>query len=243
MARIKNEEEHAAKQNQIIDVAQRLIYTKGYEQMTIQDVLDGTQMSKGAFYHYFASKEALLEAMLDRMVGEVMQLVHPIVYDPLLSALEKLRRYFAASTIWKSERRALLYQLVRSWYADENTYARQKFFDKALARNNVVMTHMIRQGVQEGVLTTPFPDQVGEVINGLFQHMGEHLAALLLSTDPAPGRLEHLEGTIAVYADALERVLGAPPGSLPLMTDKAILRDWLTVPEAAEPVRAAAMAL
>src|SRR5713226_1866230 len=232
MARIIKEEEYAAKRNQIIDVAQRLIYTKGYEQMTIQDVLDGTQMSKGAFYHYFASKEALLEALLERMVDEVMRLVDPIVYDPRLPALEKLRRYIAASTQWKTERRALMYQLVRTWYADENTYARQKFFAKAMARNNVVMTHMSRQGVQEGVLNTPFPDHVGDVINGLFQQMGETLAALLLSAEPAAERLERVESTIAVYADALERVLGAPPGSLPLLTDTAILREWLSVPEA-----------
>jgi hypothetical protein len=181
--------------------------------------------------------------LLDRMVDEVMQLVHPIVYDPHLPALEKLRRYFAASTIWKTERRALMYKLVRTWYADENTYARQKFFDKALARNNVVMTHMIRQGVQEGVLNTPFPDQVGDVINGLFQHMGEQLAVLLLSAEPDAERLERLASTIAVYTDALERVLGAPAGALPLLSDKAIMKDWLTVPEAAEPVPAAAMAV
>ena len=44
---------HAVRRNEILDVAQRLIYTKGYEQMTIQDILDGLQISKGAFYHYF----------------------------------------------------------------------------------------------------------------------------------------------------------------------------------------------
>jgi hypothetical protein len=41
----------------------------------------------------------------------------------------------------------------------------------------------------------------------------------------------------------LERVLGAPAGSLPLLNDPAILREWLELPAAAEPVPAAAMAL
>ena len=67
MARILKEEEYTVKRNEILDVAQRLIYTKGYEQMTIQDMLDDLQISKGAFYHYFDSKQAVLEALVERI--------------------------------------------------------------------------------------------------------------------------------------------------------------------------------
>ena len=70
MARIVKEQAYAVKRNEILDVAQRLVYTKGYEQMTIQDILDGLPISKGAFYHYFDSKQALLEALIERMLKE-----------------------------------------------------------------------------------------------------------------------------------------------------------------------------
>jgi hypothetical protein len=40
-----------------VETSQGLVYTKGYEQMTIQDILDDLQISKGAFYHYFGSKK------------------------------------------------------------------------------------------------------------------------------------------------------------------------------------------
>src|SRR5258706_16081368 len=94
MARAIKEDEYAAKRNQILDMVQRLIYTQGYEQMTIQDVLDGLQMSKGAFYHYFRSKPALLEALVERTVDQIEQVLTPIVQDPHLDALEKLRQFF-----------------------------------------------------------------------------------------------------------------------------------------------------
>src|SRR5665647_2543286 len=68
MARVIKE--HAVRRGEILDVAQRLVYSKGYEQMTVQDILDGLQISKGAFYHYFGSKPALLEALIERMLGE-----------------------------------------------------------------------------------------------------------------------------------------------------------------------------
>ena len=101
MARIVKEEEYAEKRNAILDVAQRLIYTKGYEQMTIQDILDDLQISKGAFYHYFDSKQALLEAMIERMGEEMEQFLMLIVHDPMLSALDKFQRFLATANRWK----------------------------------------------------------------------------------------------------------------------------------------------
>ncbi len=43
------------------------IQSQGYERMSIQDVLDDVGASRGAFYHYFDSKQALLEAVIERM--------------------------------------------------------------------------------------------------------------------------------------------------------------------------------
>jgi len=67
MARIVKEEEYNAKRNEILDMALSLIYSQGYEQMAIQDILDGLHISRGALYHYFDSKQALLDALVDRM--------------------------------------------------------------------------------------------------------------------------------------------------------------------------------
>ena len=53
MARTVKEQEYAEKRNEILDAAQRLVYTKGYERMTIQGILADLQISSGAFYHYF----------------------------------------------------------------------------------------------------------------------------------------------------------------------------------------------
>lgn len=38
----------------------------GYDRLCIQDILNATGVSKGAFYHYFDSKQNLSEALVDR---------------------------------------------------------------------------------------------------------------------------------------------------------------------------------
>ena len=68
MARTVNLVEHAVRRDTFVDAALGLIQSKGYEEMSIQDVLDEVGASRGAFYHYFDSKTALLEAVLERIV-------------------------------------------------------------------------------------------------------------------------------------------------------------------------------
>ena len=230
MARIVKEQEYAVKRNAILDVAQRLVYTKGYEQMTIQDMLDDLQISKGAFYHYFDSKQAVLEALVERRGEEVVQLLLPIVHDPVLGALEKLRRFFPTLAQWKTARKDFILALMHILYADENALFRQKARALAVKRVTPLMTTVIRQGIQEGVLTTSYPDQVGEVILSLVLDLGDTIAWLLLSWEPRrDDDVRRVESTVAAYTDALERALGAPTGSLPLV-DAQTLQEWFVSP-------------
>ena len=233
MARTVKEEDYAARRNAILDSAQRLVYTRGYEQMAIQDILDDLRISKGAFFHYFHSKQALLEALIERMVGEAERILTPIVDDPGLPALEKLQLLFATANRWKIEQKGFLLALLRIWYTDENAIVRQKVLAASYPRVTPMLTAIIRQGIQEGVLTTPYPDQVGEVVMSLMQGLGDSFSLTLLSFDRG-GDARCLEGMVAAYTDALERVLGAPAGSITLI-DSETMREW--VGEGVEGVR------
>lgn len=52
----------------ILDVSQRLFLEKGYDNTTIQDIVDQLGgLSKGAVYHHFKSKEEIMDAVGDRM--------------------------------------------------------------------------------------------------------------------------------------------------------------------------------
>ncbi|HEU5103312.1 MAG TPA: TetR/AcrR family transcriptional regulator, partial [Roseiflexaceae bacterium] len=229
MPRIVNEKEYAIKRNAILDVAQRLVYTKGYEQMAIQDILDELQMSKGAFYHYFDSKPALLEALTERMQQEALRLLTPIVEDPQLPALEKLQRFFDAAVQWKTARKAFMIELTRVWYADHNAIVRQKMMAMLSKGTIPLLTQIFHQGIQEGVFTITFPDQFGAIYLSLMQAVGDGFAELLLVDQPRGDELQRAERLVAAYTDALERLLGAPAGSLHLM-DAEWLAEWFDAP-------------
>jgi TetR/AcrR family transcriptional repressor of nem operon len=240
MARIVNEKEYAARRNEILDVVQRLVYTKGYEQMTIQDILDDLHISKGAFYHYFDSKGSALEALVERMVVmEVIPLLMPIVQDPHLTALEKLNRYFDTAIRWKTAKKTFMLELLRVWLADENAIVRQKLFTMSLKQVTPLLAEIIRQGIREGVFTTSYPDQVCHVIVYILQGLSETIIELLVSSETKRDAARIESGVTAYTAaltDALERVLGTPKSALHLI-DPETLKEWFVSPNQAIGIR------
>lgn len=226
MSRTVKEEEHAVKRNEILDVAQRLIYTKGYGQMTIQDILDDLKISKGAFYHYFDSKQTLLDGLIDHMMEEAVVVLNPIVQDPTLPAIEKLQRYFVTAGRWKTGQKTFLIALLRVWYNDHNALVRQKQTSTLIKHIAPLIAGILRQGVEEDVFTTAYPDQASQILLSLFVSLGDVWAEVLLAEEPLPDAQQVIECAIAAYTDALERLLGAPSGSLHLV-DNEMLRAWL----------------
>ena len=57
----------------------------------------------------------------------------------------------------------------------------------------------------------------------------DKIAELLLADKPPPDALEQLGAAIGAYSESMERILGAPAGSLPL-ADVDMIKEWVTVP-------------
>jgi AcrR family transcriptional regulator len=229
MPRTINPQEYAEKRNEILNAAQRLVFTKGYERMTIQDILTELKISSGAFYHYFDSKSAVLEAFIERIKEETEKPLLPIIHDPHLSAVEKLQGFFDTLDRLRIANKADVVKLGRIWYTDANAIVRQKVDEAIIKQRAPLLTEIVRQGVQEGLFTAAYPDQAGEVILSLFQGMGNAHARLLFSLEQNDDEAPTIEKIIAIYdayMNAIERVVGAPANSLRRI-DVEALQTWV----------------
>jgi TetR/AcrR family transcriptional repressor of nem operon len=227
MARTVKEDNYNAKRNEILDIALKLIYTKGYETMSIQDILDGLKISKGAFYHYFDSKQALLEAIVDQRGKDAAQRLLPIVQDPNISALQKFHRYFELSIGWKTMQKDLIQKLLPVWYSDENAIIRQKMMSATIKQTPKFFEPIIRQGIEEKVFTTQYPEQVAIIIASIALSLADIITDLWLTPDPDSSLLYKLEMLLDGYFDSVERILGAPSGSLKVF-GAAAFKDLFT---------------
>ena len=64
----------------IVEAAWRLFYDQGYEDTTVEEIIESSQTSKGSFYHYFDGKDALLSTLSDLFA----------VMPPKMPTMEKL---------------------------------------------------------------------------------------------------------------------------------------------------------
>jgi AcrR family transcriptional regulator len=225
VARTLNLAVHTVRRDAFVEAAQRLMTAKGYEQMSIQDVLDALQASRGAFYHYFDSKQALLEAVIDRMVDAGLAEVGPVAADPSLPATAKLRQVFGTIGRWKTARKSLVLALLEVWLSDDNAIVREKFRRTMVGRLAKTLTPIIEQGIAEGAFEVTSAEATAQVLVMLL--LGFQDVATELFLDRQAGRIElpDVERKFTQYTSAFERILGAPAGSIDLI-DQVVLRAW-----------------
>ena len=170
-------------------------------------------------------KQDLLEALIDRMIDEGVQVVSPIL-DENLPAIEKLKLYFEKAAVWKTAQKDYLLALMRVWYADENAIVRQKLYSETIRRIGPMFTTIINQGIREGVFHPAYPDLIGDLLLSIMISFGDKMTALIFEHKPYDDTYQKFERVMGAYFDAFERLLGAPAGSLKLV-DSDVLKEWI----------------
>jgi AcrR family transcriptional regulator len=223
MARTVNIAEQAARREAILDAAQRLILSNGYERLTVQDILEDLQMSKGAFYHYFDSKPAVVEALTQRLVDDSERALARIAADPELGAVKKLQLFFGEIIRWKSERQNLMVAMLPVWYAPDNLGFRM-LVDRATAKRLApLLSLIVRQGVDEHQFATAYPQQAGAIIVAVVQALQDGMAQQLLT---GAAKAKEVVATHGAHIEAIERYLGVPAGTL-YRADTRAVNSWI----------------
>jgi AcrR family transcriptional regulator len=226
MARLLKEDEYNAKRDEILGMAQHLMYTKGYDEMTIQDVLEGLHISKGALYHYFHSKEALLEALVERMGQVAFQNLSPITQDGSMTAIQKFQRFLEVSVQWKGSQKELISGLLSMWFSEKNASLRQRIEAKSRKQMAAFFEPVITQGIAEGSFSLGHPKQAAAVIAGASLSLADMMTGPLLLAQLDQVEIKELEETLEAYVDTIERILGAPAGCLHVF-EAGAFEGWL----------------
>ncbi len=225
MVRTLNPATRAVRRDAILDVAERLIRTSGYEQMSVQDIQDELDVSRGAIYHYFDSKAEILEGVIERTTTAAMAVIEPIAVDAALSPLEKLQQVFVVAGRWKAERSDLMLAIAEAWYSDHNALVRDRLRSMGLTRVSPLIADILRQGKTEGAFDVGSPDHAAQILVGLLLDSGQAVTGLLFSRRAGAVEFADVERFVAAYNEAIERIVGIPPSSFQ-MIDSPTLHFW-----------------
>jgi AcrR family transcriptional regulator len=225
VARTLDPAAHAIRRDAFVDAAQALILTRGYDRFSIQDVLDAAGASKGAFYHYFDSKEALLDAVIDRMADQGIARVQPLLDDQRLTAPQKLQAVFGGIAEFKAERKDLIMGFLRVWSSDDNAIVRERLRRLVARRQLALLDQIVKQGLAENSFASRNPDHLARVLVTFMAGMSELAMDLWVGRQDGTITFEEVTRTFDAYQEAFERIVGARPGSLQFL-DEPTLAIW-----------------
>jgi len=205
------------RRSELIGCAQKLFYTKGYESTSVRDIVDAAGVAKGTFYYYFNSKQAILEAVVDELIVHSVTLVREIVSDPALNATEKWKMALGAVGSWKADHKEELIALMRMMQSDENALLYHKVQTQTVETIAPEMGKIAVQGVEEGLFDTQFAASAAEIALSSSLTLSNSVTDLILNPQNYEDPASELLRKVAAVQSAIERILGAEEGSLPLM--------------------------
>jgi AcrR family transcriptional regulator len=218
MARISKE--YDERLSEFLDTARQLFFEKGYEKTSVNEIIEKMGVAKGTFYHYFKTKEDLLDQLVNQFTQKSMLEAKKIIDKKDMNAIKKLHGFLVSIRDKKLENKELMKMLMRFMYKDENLLFRYKIFKISTEILTPIFSQIIKQGMEEGCFNTLDPWETAEIILMMSINMNEIIARLLMEVEEKPENLDKIEKKIHIYENSIERILGASEGSFRMFERK-----------------------
>lgn len=191
-----------SKKEQILDVSLSLFLQKGFDKTSINDILKHLDIARGTLYYHFESKEAIMDAIIERASKGIFSKIERIVEDTQSNVLEKIYRLFLSM---KMQDISGGEQMIDYLNQPQNALFHEKSNQMIIEKISPLLGKIICEGVDQKLFNTEFPYESAEVI--LICMMGYMDTKESKSTDDILAKTQ-----ILIYH--IERILGARRGSL-----------------------------
>ncbi|OZV12980.1 TetR family transcriptional regulator [Tissierella sp. P1] len=144
----------------ILSVSGRLFSEKGFDKTSIQDIINELEMSKGAIYHHFKSKEEILDAITKKQLSYSNQMLKKLIKDTKANnGREKLVRILEA-TMSDEEAHSLDNVLMSQIKNPQFVVLGIK---AGINSDAPTLSEIIQEGIEDGSINTEFPNECAEI--------------------------------------------------------------------------------
>lgn len=206
------------KKQEILRTAEELFCTKGYEQTSVQDIIDRLNTSKGSFYHHFESKESLLAGICAARACRIYSAAESEA-EKYASPLQKLNVLLSGMIPLQGERLRFLMMLLPVFMLPEGKTVRQYYCDALSVQFRDSVRSQIEAGHLAGELYCTDPENASSLIllliNGLWVSITDKIIQAEMHS--AAPDLSGCLKTTDCCRNCIERFLSVPYGSLTLV--------------------------
>lgn len=193
-----------------------MFYKNGFENTSIEAIVKQAGLSKGAFFHYFGSKQALLEAIAEKYTDEIFRIMRKIADQPGLDAAEKFNKIIVQGKRHKITHSREYKKVGLILYDHRNIRFQHQILDRMTEKTIPPIEQIIRQGVKEGVFEVEYAEETADAFVRFLFMMREPLMKLMKSDIKADDFAQIIERKIRFFENIMNRILGAKPGTVKL---------------------------
>lgn len=197
------------KYNRILDALMTLLEDKNIKSISVSDIAHTAGIAKGSIYYYFSSKDAIIEALVERSYA---------------SSIETAKQLAKKTDIPPFTRMALIFQACRNSSLEflrqksvsettnvkEKSMLHHKYLNYIVSELKPVLAKIICQGIDSREISFDYPEALAEIV----------LLVLTVKLDNTliPSSPEEIEQTILGLIALLEKGTDNPKGSLNFLT-------------------------
>ena len=187
------------RKQELLKIAYDMFLTRGYENTSVDEIIEKAQIAKGTYYYHFQSKEQMLEEVIDMMIDSEIETAKQIIGMDI-SVPQKIVGIIASM---------------------KPTEVEQPIKDTLFQPENVLMHHKVRKQLID-VLTPLLSEVIQEGVDeGIFEcdNIPERVKMLLIISDGTFNEGTFSERDISVFIDMTEKLLGAENGTMSFIYD------------------------
>lgn len=142
----------ANKKEFILDTAEKMFVEQGFDQTSISQLLDATQIARGTLYYYFTSKEEIMDAIIERWIEQSFEQMRIWVERKHLSIIERLMDALASLNLKKNGQ-----EFLEHLHEPQNALLHEKSNQILLSKAPQILYPLFQEGLQAGEMQTAYP--------------------------------------------------------------------------------------
>lgn len=191
----------AARRSEILDAAEKLFGTKGYDATSTGDILRELGIARGTLYYHFKSKEDILDAMIDRLTQALAARAAEVLDRKDIPVLQRLTLMMQSLQV----NNAVGHEIMSQVHKPQNALMHQKMQERMLTAVVPLVTSLLQEAREEGLCHTRYPEEVTEMTLLYASTVFDELSGL---------SEEKRQEKVLAFIYNLERLLQMPEGSL-----------------------------
>ncbi|MDO4466707.1 MAG: TetR/AcrR family transcriptional regulator [Bacillota bacterium] len=147
------------RRKEILDVAEKLFCSNGYDNTSTNDILAVIGIARGTLYYHFKSKEDILDGIIERIIQGIEKKVSKIALNEEMPVLERFTQAILNANVDNEVGNMVIEQV----HKPQNALMHQKMENTLLKAISPYLVKIIKDGIAQGIMHSDYPEELIEM--------------------------------------------------------------------------------